>query len=74
MSIVVLLVFMSCENQISPSIYIDGDGVYDVEGNYYKTVVIGDQEWMAENLKTNLFCNGDSIPYLSSNEVYSYMI
>ena len=35
--------------------------VADNEGNSYKTVVIGSQEWMAENLKTSIFRNGDSI-------------
>lgn len=28
----------------------------------YKSVVIGNQEWMAEDLKNNAFCNGDPIP------------
>lgn len=29
--------------------------VTDNEGNTYKTIVIGNQEWFAENLKTNVF-------------------
>jgi uncharacterized protein (TIGR02145 family) len=33
----------------------------DQEGNVYKTIVIGDQEWMAENLKTSIYRNGDTI-------------
>ena len=34
----------------------------DQEGNEYKTIVIGTQEWMAENLKTSIYRNGDVIP------------
>jgi uncharacterized protein (TIGR02145 family) len=33
----------------------------DQEGNIYKTIVIGSQEWMAENLKTSTYRNGDPI-------------
>ncbi len=34
----------------------------DQEGNSYRTIVIGNQEWMAENLKTSIYQNGDPIP------------
>ena len=35
--------------------------VNDINGNSYKTVVIGSQNWMAENLKTSTYRNGDAI-------------
>ncbi|MCC5918412.1 MAG: fibrobacter succinogenes major paralogous domain-containing protein [Cryomorphaceae bacterium] len=35
----------------------------DIDGNEYATIKVGHYEWMAENLKTSRFCNGDSIPH-----------
>ena len=34
----------------------------DISGNIYQTVVIGGRVWMAENLRTVKFNNGDEIP------------
>jgi uncharacterized protein (TIGR02145 family) len=39
----------------------------DQEGNVYKTIVIGDQEWMAENLKVSHYANGDTISSLTND-------
>lgn len=36
--------------------------VTDIDGNVYQTVVIGDTEYMAENLRTTRYANGDDIP------------
>lgn len=39
----------------------DTDPVKDFEGNSYKTVQLGDQVWMAENLRSTLFSDGAAI-------------
>jgi uncharacterized protein (TIGR02145 family) len=48
-----------------------GGGVRDIEGNTYKTIFIGDQEWMAENLKTTKYNDGADIPYLTDSIKWS---
>jgi uncharacterized protein (TIGR02145 family) len=44
--------------------------VTDVSGNIYKTVKIGNQIWMAENLRTEKFRNGDPIEQITSNRYW----
>jgi uncharacterized protein (TIGR02145 family) len=54
---------------LNPSITYGG--MTDQEGNSYATVVIGTQEWMAENLRTATYANGDPIPNVVDNGLWS---
>jgi len=49
--------------------------VADVEGNYYRTIRIGNQWWLAENLKTTRFNDGAPIPNVTGNtEWYDFTV
>ena len=48
-----------------------GDKLTDIDGNVYKTVKIGDQWWMAENLEVTHYRNGDAIPNVTYNTEWS---
>ena len=42
--------------------------VTDIDGNEYKTIIIGEQEWFAENLRTSRYNDGEKISYITDNQ------
>lgn len=55
-----------------PEINFNPDLAYgsltDIDGNTYKTIVIGEQEWMAENLRVTHYSDGKPITLIEPDE------
>jgi uncharacterized protein (TIGR02145 family) len=75
--LIISLVFISsCEKECEKnSPWLNEDLKYkcvkDKEGNSYATIEIGEQTWMAENLRSTTYANGDPIPNVVENVNWS---
>ena len=48
-----------------------GSGLMDIEGNTYKSILLGKQEWMMDNLKVTKYRNGQPIPHIQDSIVWN---
>jgi uncharacterized protein (TIGR02145 family) len=61
-----LILLISCEILRE----FESGSVADIEGNVYKTITIGDQRWMANNLKTTKYNDGSVIPNVEDSTTW----
>ena len=65
-----LFLFLSCSDDPTSS-QDKSDTITDIDGNVYKIVKIGEQWWMAENLKVTKYRNGEAIPNVFGNSEWA---
>ena len=65
---VLLPIIWGCKKNENKKVDIEYGTVIDNDGRLMTTVKIGDQWWMAENLQSHHFQNGDSLTVLSKEE------
>ena len=53
---------------------IDYGQLTDINGNVYKTVLVGSQQWITENLKATSYSNGDAIPNIYGDDDWNQLI
>jgi uncharacterized protein (TIGR02145 family) len=56
--------------ELSQFVGIPNGKINDIEGNSYKTVTIGNQTWMAENLRTSKYNDGSSIAHIVDSDLW----
>ena len=59
---------------MSGNLYVPGNGVSDINGNTYSTIILGSQEWFAENLRAESYSNSDPIPNISTCSGWNNLI
>lgn len=67
-SLVVLMQLFACtKSEVEDTPEDTTYTVFDIDGNGYHSLVIGEQEWMVENLKVTRYNDGTAIPYVEGD-------
>ncbi len=68
-----LLSSCGSDNSTGPDPIDSLETITDKDGNLYHIIRIGDQQWLAENLKVTQYRNGDPIAAVSNNSDWSIL-
>jgi uncharacterized protein (TIGR02145 family) len=74
LSLIVLILVVNCtgaEPTLNPDFTGQEGKVSDIEGHIYKTIGIGSQIWIAENLRTTLLNDASQINSLSDDSLWN---
>jgi uncharacterized protein (TIGR02145 family) len=71
MKVLIGFLFLFSISLTFSQLYTPGSGVSDIDGNNYSTININGQEWMAENLRTTTYANGNPIPNVTDSAQWS---
>lgn len=55
------IITVDCVCAGTPSLFIQGNGVTDIDGNFYPSIILGTQEWMQKNLAVTKYRNGNAL-------------
>jgi uncharacterized protein (TIGR02145 family) len=64
--VVLFLGLQACQKETNTPVVLEYGTVSDVDGNTYKTVKIGEQWWMCENLHVKHFQDGSNITFIGN--------
>jgi uncharacterized protein (TIGR02145 family) len=69
----VSVLFVGCckQNEVKKVVEIKPTEVTDIDGNVYKIISIGEQEWTASNLNVEHYRNGDIIPQVKDKNEWT---
>lgn len=71
--IILSSLFLLCVSPLRPQTPESGS-VADIDGNIYRTVIIGRYEWMAENLRTTSYGDGTKITGISDSIAWQRLV